>query len=63
MNKDLTQAALKFTPFTTRTSLACRTNSWYRWSGYTVVAEYSTTELEYTATRNGTSVMDLTSNV
>ena len=60
MNIDLTQAALKFTPFHNRTSRACRTNSWYRWSGYTVVAEYSTTELEYTATRNGTSVMDLT---
>ena len=41
MNIDLTQAALKFTPFHNRTSRACRTNSWYRWSGYTVVAEYS----------------------
>lgn len=60
MIEDLREAALKLTPFHSRTSLACRTNTWYRWAGYTVVAEYSTTELEYTATRNGTSVMDLT---
>ena len=52
--------ALKKTPFYSRTSLISRTNKWYNWNGYTVPTEYSTTELEYTAARNGTSVMDLT---
>ena len=60
MTQDLRFSALKKTPFHSRTSLACRTNNWYRWGGYTIVAEFSTSELEYAATRNGTSVMDLT---
>ena len=58
--KDNRFEALKKTPFYSRTSLASRTNKWYNWNGYTVPTEYSTTELEYTAARNGTSVMDLT---
>ena len=58
--KDNRFVALKKTPFHSRTSLASRTNKWYGWNGYTVPTEYSTTELEYTAARNGTSVMDLT---
>ena len=58
--KDNRFVALKKTPFHSRTSLASRTNKWYGWNGYTVPTEYSTTVLEYTAARNGTSVMDLT---
>ena len=57
---DLRYSALKKTPFHSRTSLASRTNHWYTWNGFTVPTEYSTVELEYTAARNGTSVMDLT---
>ena len=57
---DLRYSALKKTPFHSRTSLASRTNQWYTWNGFTVPTEYSTVELEYTAARNGTSVMDLT---
>ena len=60
MNSDLRFSALKKTPFHSRTSLASRTNKWYAWNGFTVPTEYSTVELEYTAARNGTSVMDLT---
>ena len=60
MSKDNRFIALKKTPFHSRTSLASRTNKWYNWNGFTVPTEYSTTELEYTAARNGTSVMDLT---
>ena len=60
MNNDLRFSALKKTPFHSRTSLASRTNKWYAWNGFTVPTEYSTVELEYTAARNGTSVMDLT---
>ena len=60
MTQDLRYSALKKTPFHSRTSLASRTNKYYNWNGYTVPTEYSTTELEYTAARNGTSVMDLT---
>ena len=60
MNNDLRFSALKKTPFHSRTSLASRTNKWYAWNGFTVPTEYSTIELEYTAARNGTSVMDLT---
>ena len=60
MNRDLRFTALKKTPFHSRTSLASRTNKYYNWNGFTVPTEYSTTELEYTAARNGTSVMDLT---
>ena len=60
MNTDLRFSALKRTPFHSRTSLASRTNKWYTWNGFTVPTEYSTLELEYTAARNGTSVMDLT---
>ena len=60
MTKDLRFTALKKTPFHSRTSLASRTNKYYNWNGFTVPTEYSTTELEYTAARNGTSVMDLT---
>ena len=60
MSKDNRFIALNKTPFHSRTSLASRTNKWSNWNGYTVPTEYSTTELEYTAARNGTSVMDLT---
>ena len=60
MPKDNRFIALNKTPFHSRTSLASRTNKWSNWNGYTVPTEYSTTELEYTAARNGTSVMDLT---
>ena len=60
MIKDHRFIALKQTPFHSRTSLASRTNSWYNWNGFTVPTVYSTTELEYTAARNGTSIMDLT---
>ena len=60
MINDLRFSALKKTPFHSRTSLASRTNNWYTWNGFTVPTEYSTVELEYTAARNGTSVMDLT---
>ena len=60
MTIDLRYSALKKTPFHSRTSLASRTNNWYTWNGFTVPTEYSTVELEYTAARNGTSVMDLT---
>ena len=60
MTSDLRFSALKKTPFHSRTSLASRTNKWYAWNGFTVPTEYSTVELEYTAARNGTSVMDLT---
>jgi len=36
------------TPFHERTSEYCYSNNWYRWAGYKVAKEYSSTELEYT---------------
>ena len=40
------------TPFHKRTSEHCYSNDWYRWAGYKVAKEYSSTELEYTSMRN-----------
>ena len=48
------------TPFHKRTSENCYSNNWYRWAGYKVVNEYSSTELEYTAVRNTAGVFDIT---
>ena len=48
------------TPFHKRTSEHCYANDWYRWGGYKVAKEYSSTELEYTAMRNTAGVIDIT---
>ena len=57
-NKPIT--TLSFTPFHKKTSEICVTNEWVRWSGYTVVNRFTTTELEYTAIRNTCGVFDIT---
>ena len=48
------------TPFHERTSEHCYSNDWYRWAGYKVAKEYSSTELEYTSMRNTAGVIDIT---
>ena len=48
------------TPFHERTSDHCYSNDWYRWAGYKVAKEYSSTELEYTSMRNTAGVIDIT---
>ena len=48
------------TPFHERTSEHCYANDWYRWAGYKVAKEYSSTELEYTSMRNTAGVIDIT---
>ena len=48
------------TPFHKRTSEHCYSNDWYRWAGYQVAKEYSSTELEYTSMRNTAGVIDIT---
>ena len=48
------------TPFHERTSENCYSNNWYRWAGYKVANEYSSTELEYTAIRNTAGIFDIT---
>ena len=48
------------TPFHKRTSEHCYANDWYRWAGYKVAKEYSSTELEYTSMRNTAGVIDIT---
>ena len=48
------------TPFHKRTSEHCYSNDWYRWAGYKVAKEYSSTELEYTSMRNTAGVIDIT---
>ena len=48
------------TPFHERTSEHCYSNDWYRWAGYKVAREYSSTELEYTSMRNTAGVIDIT---
>ena len=48
------------TPFHERTSEHCYSNDWYRWAGYKVAKEFSSTELEYTSMRNTAGVIDIT---
>ena len=48
------------TPFHAKTSEHCYSNDWYRWAGYKVAKEYSSTELEYTSMRNTAGVIDIT---
>ena len=48
------------TPFHERTSEYCYSNDWYRWAGYKIAKEYSSTELEYTSMRNTAGVIDIT---
>ena len=48
------------TPFHERTFEHCYSNDWYRWAGYKVAKEYSSTELEYTSVRNTAGVIDIT---
>ncbi len=47
------------TPFHSRTSAVCKTNEWIRWGAYTTVDCYNTVESEYFATRNQTSLFDM----
>ena len=48
------------TPFHERTSEHCYSNDWYRWAGYKVAKEFSSSELEYTSMRNTAGVIDIT---
>ncbi len=47
------------TPFHARTAAACKTNEWVRWGAYTTVDCFDTMENEYFATRNQTSLFDV----
>ena len=61
MNKTLSyKIPLLETPFHERTLEACYNNDWYRWAGYKIAKEYSSTELEYTSMRNTAGVIDIT---
>ena len=61
MEKNLSyKKPLLETPFHERTSEACYNNDWYRWAGYKIAKEYSSTELEYTSMRNTAGVIDIT---
>ena len=61
MNKNLSyKKPLLETPFHERTLEACYNNDWYRWAGYKIAKEYSSTELEYTSMRNTAGVIDIT---
>ena len=61
MNKNLSyKKPLLETPFHERTLEACHNNDWYRWAGYKIAKEYSSTELEYTSMRNTAGVIDIT---
>ena len=47
------------TPFHDRVAVACESNLWEHWSGYTTPSEYHSVELEYFAARNAAAVFDL----
>ena len=47
------------TPFHSRTSVACRSNEWARWAGYTTVDRYTEVEIEYFAIRSRVTLFDV----